>query len=83
MVLFSNKSVFLARSNRGTTFGAVYRNAKIIDFVGMIIVWGIITVLQLWPLLCIYLFSNITNVKNHMNAIYILKGYLLLVLKQK
>ncbi len=36
-----------------------YRDATIIDFVDMIIVWGIIPVLRL---LCIYLFHNITHV---------------------
>ncbi len=38
MMLYSTKSGYLARSNRGTTFGAIYRDAKIIDFVGTIIV---------------------------------------------
>ncbi len=64
---FANEQVLVALSvpvhYESIVFNTIYNNhATIIDFVGTIIVWGIITVLRLWQLLCIYLFPNITNV---------------------
>ncbi len=41
-----------------------FRDATIIDFVGTIIVWGIITVSQL---LCIYSFHNIKSHKHSLD----------------
>ncbi len=43
------------------------RDATIIDFVGTIIVWGIITVSRLLRLLCIYSFHNIKSHKHSLD----------------
>ncbi len=43
------------------------RDATIIDFVGMIIVWGIITVSRLLRLLCFYSFHNIKSHKHSLD----------------